>query len=215
MQIIVVSPHFDDAVLSCWTVVASADDVKVVTVFTNGPEPGVVAAWDADTDVDSATRMRQRAEENRAALALAGREPVNLGALEAVYGGGDVDRDAIRQQLAGADAVYIPAAVGVNHVNREHIVVRAACLAVRGDCHFYADQPYSLFRSDTELPPGLVFGERRVVVLTDDQRSRKAEAIASYRGEVRKLEDHYGPITQPERLAHEVFWRPSSPSRGR
>ena len=209
MRIVIVSPHFDDAVLSCWTLIDSGADVTVLTVFTEGPpRAGFVADWDADTGVDSSTRMRQRADENRAALALARARPVDLGALEGIYGGGDVDRGALRPYLTGADAVYVPAGVGVEHVNREHVVVRDTCLAVRRDCGFYADQPYSLFRDDTELPAGLEAGlDRNVAVLEGEQRSRKARAIAAYAGEIAKLERAFGPITEPDRLAYEVFWR--------
>ena len=208
MRIVVVSPHFDDAVLSCWTLIDSGADVTVLTVFTEGPQQaGFVADWDADTGVDSSTRMRRRADENRAALALAGAGPVDLGALEGIYGGGGVDRDELRPHLTGADAVYVPAGVGVEHVNREHVVVRDACLAVRPDCSLYADQPYSLFRDDTEPPPGLAPGlDRRVASLAPELRSRKARAIAAYAGEIGKLERAFGPITEPDRLGYEVFW---------
>ena len=207
MTIVVVSTHFDDAVMSCWSLLDSSDSVTVLTVFTAGPEAGVVTEWDADSGVDSSTRMQQRREENRAALALAGCEPVDLGSLEGMYGGDGVDADELRPHLTRADTAYIPAGVGVEHVNKEHVVVRDVCLAVRADCRFYADQPYSLFRDDTELPAELAAGrDRLIAVLPAAQRVRKAEAIACYSGEMRKLEAAYGPITEPDRLRHEVFW---------
>jgi hypothetical protein len=206
-DVLVVSTHFDDAVLSLWSVVDGPGEVTVLTVFTEGPKPGVIADWDRDTGVDSATRMRQRADENRAALALARREPLDLGLKEAIYGGQGVDAERLRAELEGADDVYIPAGVGVEHVNSEHVLVRDACLAVRGDCLLYADQPYSLFRDDTVLPPGVGSGLcRHVIALTADQRARKAEAIASYAGEVPKLERAFGPLTDPARLVYEVAW---------
>ena len=214
MGILVVSPHFDDAVLSLWSVVGGPGGVTVLTVFTQGPEPGLVADWDRDTGVDSATRMRQRVEENRAALALAGRAPLDLGLKEGIYGGDGVEPEALRQHLDAADEVYLPAGVAVEHVNREHVQVRDACLAVRPDCSFYADQPYSLFRDDTELPRELgSVRDKTVVALSAEQRARKAEAIACYAGEVPKLELAFGSLTDPRRLPFEVVWR--SEHRGR
>jgi hypothetical protein len=207
---VVVSPHFDDAVLSCWTVVESDDDVSVVTVFTGGPEPGIVTEWDRDTGVDSATRMVQRVDENRRALALAGRQPTDLGFLEGQYGSGEVDVDVLATRLRDADVVYVPAGVGVAHVNAEHVVVRDACLSVRPDARLYADQPYSSFRADTELPGAL---DRRLVELTPAQRARKARAIACYAGEIDKLERAYGSITDPARLLYEIFWATSLGAR--
>jgi hypothetical protein len=207
VSILVVSPHFDDAVLSLWSVVAGPGEVAVLTVFTQGPEPGLVAEWDRDTGVDSATRMLQRAAENRAALALADRAPLDLGLKEAIYGGDGVDPDRMRMHLESADEVYVPAGTGVEHVNREHVLVRDACVVVRADCRFYADQPYSLFRPDTVLPSGIGASlRRRVVALDSGGRARKAAAIASYAGELAKLERSFGPLTDPERLVHEVVW---------
>ncbi len=205
MTIVVVSPHFDDAVLSCWSLVDGPGDVTVLTVFTEGPAPGLVADWDRDTGVDSATRMRQRVDENRAALAIAGREPLDLGLKEAIYGGDGVDPELLRAHLGAADQVYAPAGVGVEHVNREHVLVRDACLALRGDCRLYADQPYSLFRDDTELQFELVRA-RRIVALSATQRAAKARAIACYAGEVPKLERAFGHLTDPDRLVNEVLW---------
>jgi hypothetical protein len=79
------SPHLDDAVLSCWSLIDSDEDVTVVTVFSGAPESGFVSPWDADSGVDSATRMAQRVAENRAALAVAGREAVDVGLPECGY----------------------------------------------------------------------------------------------------------------------------------
>ena len=111
-MIVVVSPHLDDAVLSCWSLIDSFEDVAVVTVFTAAPPPGFVSDWDRDTGVDSATRMAQRTAENRAALAVAGREPVDVGLLECEYpGGGIVPREAIRPFVAEAQTVYVPAGI--------------------------------------------------------------------------------------------------------
>src|SRR5581483_714667 len=104
-------------------------------------------------------------------------------------------------------AVYVPAGIGVVHVNREHAAVRDVCLAVRPDAVLYADQPYCEFRADTVLPPELAVGrERRLVELAPRERERKAEAIACYAGEIAKLERAFGPITQPGRLANEIFY---------
>ena len=203
MGVLVVSPHFDDAVLSCWSLIDGPGAVTVLTVFTEGPEPVLVADWDRDTGVDSATRMIQRADENRAALAIAAREPLDLGLREAIYDGGGVDPELLRAHLAAADQVYVPAAIGVEHVNREHALVRDACLVVRGDCALYADQPYSMFRDDAELSGEF---ERHVIALSVEQRTRKAEAIACYAGEVPKLERAFGSITHPDRLMYEILW---------
>ena len=182
-------------------------DVTVVTVFTGGPEPGFVSSWDADTGVDSATRMEQRLEENRSALALVGRTPVDLGFLEVLYGGNGVTGEALSPHLAGADVVYAPAGVGLEIVNREHGVVRDAVLAARPDACLYADQPYCQFRADSALDAGLR-GERSplAVRLSPAQRRSKIEALRCYAGELPKLEEAFAPFTSESRLEYELFW---------
>ena len=206
-MITVVSTHFDDAVFSCWTVLTGEAAVEVLTVFTAGPDDDRVTEWDADTGVTSAERMVQRAAENSAALALAGRRAVNLGLREGQYDGGHVDPSVLREPLSRADVVYVPAGSGSTHANREHAVVRDACLAVCPHALVYADNPYWYFRDDATLPPGLDLGLRRVVVeLTPSQREQKADAIACYAGELMKLEGFFGPCTDPSRLQYEVFW---------
>jgi hypothetical protein len=194
-------------VLSCWTVVDGDGDVTVVTVFTGAPEPGFVSSWDADTGVDSATRMQQRIAENRSALALAGRTPVDLGLLEVLYGGDGVPVEALVPHLADADVVYAPAGVGITIVNREHGLVRDAVLATRPDARLYADQPYSQFRPDTALDAELRGRRTALAVrLSPAQRRSKLAAIRCYEGELPKLEQAFTPFTTESRLEYELFW---------
>ena len=204
---LVVSTHFDDAVFSCWTVIDSADKVDVLTVFTAGPTDERTTEWDADTGATSAERMRKRAAENDAALAVAGRTAINLGLREGQYDGGIVAPSDLATHLAEADVVYVPAGVGLDGVHPEHVTVRDVCLALRRDARLYADNPYSHF-TDIEphgMPEGL---ERTVVELTPEQRLRKARAIHCYTGELRKLAGLFGSFANPDRLRFEVFWEP-------
>jgi LmbE family N-acetylglucosaminyl deacetylase len=214
---VVVSPHFDDAVLSCWSLVDSDADVQVVTVYTAGPDdPTLVSRWDADTGVTSQVRMQQRAEENRAALAVAGREATNLGGLEGQYGDGNVDDAVLAVAIRDADVVYLPAGTATNddHVNREHVRVRDAALRIRPEARLYADQPYSHFRAGLELPPDLRdrYSDPEEVQLSAEHRERKARALTCYAGELQKLVNGFGlDLTDPSVLTRETFWRPRVP----
>ena len=213
----VVSPHFDDAVLSCWSLVDGDADVEVVTVYTAGPEdPTLISRWDADTGVTSQVRMRQRAEENRAALAIAGRSATNLGGLEGQYGDGSVDQSGLAAAIRNAEIVYLPAATATHedHVNKEHVRVRDAGLRIRPDAWLYADQPYNLFRAGLELPPDLRdrFAAAEEVQLSLTQRERKASALACYAGELQKLVNRFElELVDPAVLTHETFWQPRAP----
>jgi hypothetical protein len=208
MRTVILSTHYDDAVLSAWTLMDGVADVDVVTVFTRPPRPGFLSRWDRGSGAqDSAARVEERAAENRAALALAGARPIDIGLLEGQYGGGPVGPDELEPYIADAEVVYVPAAVFIRSSNTEHALVRDAALAVRPDARLYVDQPYCQFRSDVPLLPQLSKGRSlQAVSLGDTTRRRKAEAIGCYTGELPNLEAFFGPLTDPDVLRQEAFW---------
>ena len=56
---IILSPHFDDAILSCWHLLASAGEVLVVNVFAGEPPAGTLGWWDELAGAtDSAAAVR-------------------------------------------------------------------------------------------------------------------------------------------------------------
>ena len=87
MAVAILSPHLDDAVLSCWHVLTQPGEVVVINVFAGAPEGrDTVAWWDRYTGAtDSRDRVRERAKEDRTALSLAGRTAVNLDLLDEQY----------------------------------------------------------------------------------------------------------------------------------
>lgn len=122
---LVVSPHLDDAVLDCWSVLSSGREVQVVNVFAGVPENVGLTSWDAITGAaDSAERARERIAEDAVALARAPREPFNLDLLDAQYRTGPLDRMglsgpsleqidlAVISRLPSASRVYAPAGIG-------------------------------------------------------------------------------------------------------
>jgi LmbE family N-acetylglucosaminyl deacetylase len=211
---IVVSPHFDDAVLSCWSVLnRGGSKVCVLTVFGGAPSPGRLWDWDAKPPgaTDSATRVLERSEENRAALRVTGTRRIDLHFLESQYldaGGGVLDASVLRPQLMNASTVYAPAGVGRERIHPDHVTVRDAVLAIRTDALLYSDQPYCRFPRDLELAPGLDGFEREVITLTAAEARMKAAAIACYAGEVRRLEGLEAMLAQAtDELRYEVLWR--------
>lgn len=143
------SPHFDDAVLDCWSVLVGRGDVRVVNVFAGVPVAGTLAAWDAITGArDSAERVRERIAEDARALACAGRGAVGLPFLDAQYRhaapGPSLDKldRALTAHVRGASRVYAPAGIG-GHA--DHLLTRryVRMLARAGiPVTLYADLPY-------------------------------------------------------------------------
>jgi LmbE family N-acetylglucosaminyl deacetylase len=142
----ILSPHLDDAVLSCWHVLAGPASVRVVNVFTGMPEGGL-GDWDRVTGAtDSPQRMRERLDEDSAALRSVARPAVNVGLLDEQYRNGSAPAsmyEAIAPVIAPGEIVYAPAGFD-GHT--DHVLVRDAGLALRGrgmPVRLYADLPHA------------------------------------------------------------------------
>lgn len=113
------SPHFDDAVLSCGGTIRrqsrAGERVRVITIFGGAPEQGEVsplarsfhAVWGAPSDAVAARR-----EENRGALEILGADEHALAFRDAIYRGGPVGwfyetRDAVFGPMHEADRSMI------------------------------------------------------------------------------------------------------------
>src|SRR4051812_22456275 len=113
----ILSPHLDDAVLSAWSVLRAPGDVVVVNACDAIPPAGTLGPHDrVKAAQDSAAFMELRRAEDRAALALAGREAIGLGLLEAQYRDGPLDPGGLAAALAvglpAASALHAPAGLG-------------------------------------------------------------------------------------------------------
>ncbi|HEY7830965.1 MAG TPA: PIG-L family deacetylase [Solirubrobacteraceae bacterium] len=150
---IILSPHFDDAVLSCWHVLAGPGEALVVNVFAGEPPAGTLGWWDRLAGAsDSAAAVQARIQEDRQALALAGRTAINLPFLDSQYHQSDQAPEEIVEALRGvlgallveSAQIYAPATLGDQH--RDHTAVRAAALALHAEgakVMLYADLPHA------------------------------------------------------------------------
>lgn len=234
---VILSPHFDDAVLSCWHVLASAGEVLVVNVFAGEPVEGTLGWWDRLAGAsDSATAVRTRIEEDRQALALAGRTAVNLPFLDSQYRQGDQAPgeivEALRGVLVAGARIYAPASLGNHH--RDHTAVRAAALALRAegaDVVLYADLPHAtvdgwprwvLGGSSSGADPAAerwaaalettgIPVERMVATahrLPAEDHAGKLDAVLTYGSQIAPLQQVFGSsLEDPQLLGFEVDWR--------
>jgi LmbE family N-acetylglucosaminyl deacetylase len=204
MATVILSPHLDDAVLSCWHLLSGQGELRVVNVFAGVPS-GTHGWWDRITGADdSAERVRERRAEDRAALAIAGREATNLDLLDAQYrvnGSEPSAVDAVLPLVEAGDAVWAPAAL---RPHRDHELVREAGLALREAGHpvcFYADLPSPVPGGPLEFAPDL---QAQVHQLDVSQFECKLTAVGCYATQVAALE-RMAPLT---RLRREAVWGP-------
>ncbi|HEV3035180.1 MAG TPA: PIG-L family deacetylase [Solirubrobacteraceae bacterium] len=149
---LLLSPHWDDAVLSCWNLLERKGELNVVNLFAGIPSPGRAGTWEAVCGArDSSERARTRIAEDARALARAGREPLGLALLDAKYRGrrADVDLNALDRALSeavpSASRVYVPAGIGAHpdHVSARdygRLLLRSGMPVT-----LYAELPYCIF----------------------------------------------------------------------
>ena len=243
MGTVILSPHLDDAVLSCWHVLTQPGEVTVVNVFAGIPtgleEP---AWWDRYTGAaDSGERVRERIEEDRRALSLAGRIPVNLDILDEQYRDGQPPPSLtgrLREVIEPGAIVYAPATFA-DHA--DHRLVGAAALELRAqECavFLYADLPHANVRGWPEWVTGTSHPASKDMVgafwdhclagtgipphdltpkvhgLDAEAYARKVEAVRMYTTQVAALTEYAGrPLSDHEALGYEVFWAIASLTR--
>jgi len=174
---LVLSPHLDDAVLSCGRLIGAQPDCRVLTVFAGTPGDGaVLTGWDARCGFpDAAGAMRARRRENARAMAVLDARAVDLGELDAQYRRARDPADTLpgllAPWLAREAGGMVVAPLGLFH--EDHVLLADAVLhALSAACSsplllLYEDQPY---RKHTD----------RVAQRLDELRARGL-ALAPYR----------------------------------
>ncbi len=240
MSTFVLSPHPDDAVLSCWRLLTAPGDVHAINVFTASPDTPGVAWWDRLTGaVNGAARMCERLLEDEQALARAGRGAISLGLLDEQYRRRRQSIAEIADRIAGVVGsgarLFAPAGLGGTV---DHEIVRAAAVRLerRGhDVAFYADLPHAIRYGwpasvtgeepvdgldvdgywDTTLAGGIPSAEtlsREVHVLDDDAVTAKVAAVRTYRTQLPALLALNGRLADPSAFRYEATWRRASPA---
>jgi LmbE family N-acetylglucosaminyl deacetylase len=230
-QIVVVSPHLDDAVLGCGTFMSVHPGVTVVTAFAGNPPayPDPMRLWDVQSGFGPEDDvMEVRRAEDAAALDVLGARPVHLDFVEHTYNPGDkpvapgVLAAGLGPALREIGPTLVLAPFGL--ANPDHDVVHRACMSVRDDLGpevswwLYQDFPYhhipgllawrtsSLFRRGIWPTP--------VCPEIDVSDVRKLAAVACYPSQLYALEDDWAIRAKLATHVPEQYWRISTPPSG-
>ena len=235
---IVLSPHFDDAVLSCWSVLTVRPAPTVVNVFASIPdEHAPLSPWDRLTRArDARERALARVEEDAHVLSTLDIEPINLDFEDSVYREGEQDTGpivlALLDRLRPGARVYAPAGIGGHP---DHFAVRAAAVSLlrRGfDVTLYGELPYAMHYGWPHWVTGaepdpyldvtvdwqsrLSYGEvdlraedATVVRLDRKAMEAKLRAVRTYRTQYSGMRKLF---SDEDSLAYEVYWPLSQPS---
>ncbi|MDA8043834.1 MAG: PIG-L family deacetylase [Actinomycetota bacterium] len=238
-RIVVLSPHFDDAAMGAGQMLVrhaeertrgTAGRASVVTVLGGRPPayPDPPSPWDALGGFGSGDDVvARRREEDRAAMAVLGADPVWLDFADHQYlqpahrpDPSDV-APVLEDTLVGVGptAVFVPMGLA----NPDHVLTHEAALIVREHHQewawfAYEDHGYKhipgllawrvskLFRSGLWPTPALV------PVTTDTDRKRRA--IWCYASQIAPLERDHALTERLDANVAEQFWRLAPPPAG-
>lgn len=216
--IAVISPHLDDAVLACGTLIAANPGAAVVTVFAGRPPGGsALTEWDRAsgfTAGDDVIGLRR--EEDRRALDLLGAGPHWLDFLDAQYAPAPPVTD-IAAALDAALDVLRPGTVVVPFglFHSDHASTHAACVTLlprRGDLVWFAyEEP--MYRTLSELVGSRLEALRDAGLKPTAARLTRGPACAAKRAGVACYASQLRALATPGRPGHadafaeERYWK--------
>jgi LmbE family N-acetylglucosaminyl deacetylase len=227
--VLLLSPHLDDAVLNCWSVLTQTVDLRVVNVFTQPPRPGLLTDWDRRCGATSSVaHVYRRLAEDERVLGRLGLRPTNLPFEDIQYAAHKLTRismaaldRAVAAVIPSASMVYAPAALGEGHIDHRLVRAYARCLARAGiPARLYADLPYAVRsgwpawvreerppgRGDSRVAPALRdAAEVHIVTLSTAAARQKLAGMRGYVTQFAAL-DEDGRLSDPATHRHEVFW---------
>lgn len=215
--VLVVSPHCDDAVLSCGELLAERPGSMVVTLFAGRPPAGQpLTEWDAAAGFrEGDDVMGERRAEDRAALDVLGATPVWLDFCDAQYQCSP-DAETLSAALAAVMQAGAPREfflpLGLFHSDHvlAHDAGRRALARLPGwRVCFYEDAIYRRYRGllaarlEALRSQGLAL-QRRALSPTS-RLELKQRAVACYRSQLRALSTPGRP-GHADAFAPEGYW---------
>jgi LmbE family N-acetylglucosaminyl deacetylase len=209
---LVISPHLDDAALSCGQLLAGWPNAVVVTVFAGTPaDPTISTTYDRNCGFPTAVEaMNRRRREDDAAMSHLKSIPVRLDFVDHQYDD-TIDLPgmaaAIRAAIDDAGPAKVLAPLGLAH--QDHVATAtASAMAMAGvDVPFYVyEEIPSRVLWPEAVPPRLAWWAQRygrepvLEFVGDGPRRRKETALAQYKSQLWALSKWN--IYVPER-----FWR--------
>ncbi|MFL9912165.1 PIG-L family deacetylase [Paraburkholderia fungorum] len=218
VRLLVVSPHLDDAVLSCGLFLAGHSNAVVCTIFTAPPEANMTTDWDRDSGfTDAFEAMRARKSEDARALSTLGASPIHLPFCDAQYLSSPSHAAlvaALKKTFVELEPATLLMPLGLFH--SDHVMVADACLASMRSFEnmsvlAYEDVPYRKIpgilqdRLSVLLERGFIADPADITSVKTDARHHqlKQTAINSYQSQLRA----FGPDAQASLDSPERYWR--------
>lgn len=214
-KVLLLSPHFDDAVLSAGQLLAGRPDADVVTVFAGIPVEVHLTPYDKKCGFTSSKQaVEMRRIEDKNALALLGANPIHWNFTDGQYA--EVGQlwdnlqfsiaNEIMKQVEKEDYEYILLPLGLGH--SDHMIILEAVYDLIWGKHLslpvYVWEDLPLRVVEPELVPDRLakFGIKEKATLGDGPIADKIRALSCYKSQIGTgILDPY-VMYVPER-----FWR--------
>ena len=224
---VILSPHFDDAVFSCWYLINHLPS-EVITIFGGVPPSRTSTLWDRLCgESDSTKMMMKRKLENKSALDGTGTSYRNLSYLDKQYRSSKLDILEITNNillLASSESQFFaPLALGKLWKHPDHVIVRNVgklLLSQGRKVSFYADVPYMQMpkvvteKYKERIEKFHIFFNTKLLIqvheLSKDQQNMKLEAMMKYRSQY-KMSNliSLGTLKREANLKREVLFIPN------
>jgi LmbE family N-acetylglucosaminyl deacetylase len=215
MRWIYLSPHFDDAVLSCGGLIfdqaRAGKTVEIWTIFAGYPPPGPLSEfatinhnlWGLTTGEET---VSMRKEEDEAAAAIVGADLVHFELPDAIYrrsrAGEYLYTQTVMTSPHPADrglprriATVLRSELREDDAlvcpltlggHVDHILVRRGAESLHRPLHYYADIPY-LLNNPLTLPPAVATLKSNLFKVSPAGLQAWLEGVAAYRSQVDSL----------------------------
>jgi len=156
-KLLLVSPHFDDAILSAGQFMAERPDTEVVTIFGGMPPSPekVVTAYDTKCGFKNAQdAVSERRRENDAATALLHATKIDFDFPDGQYGIETTEQqiaEVLQRLVDGQDYEGIYAPIGLGHP--DHVKVANAVLSLKTDLPIILWEDIPIRITEPELVP--------------------------------------------------------------
>ncbi|MBN1303609.1 MAG: PIG-L family deacetylase [Anaerolineales bacterium] len=229
MRWIYVSPHLDDAVLSCGGLICeqvlAGSPVEIWTILSGYPPPGfrspLAQKVEAEWELPGSDGLALRREEDRRSARLLGAVSVQLDFLDAIYrcsaDGQPLYADifvppnpaeadlpgriaaSLSGRMADSDQLVCPLAIG-RHV--DHVQVRRAVESLGRKLFYYADIPYLLWHPE-QLEPAVEKLTQQAFSVSAASLEVWLEAIAAHKSQMEVLFGGEGDM----RITIREYWQ--------
>jgi LmbE family N-acetylglucosaminyl deacetylase len=229
-EIVILAPHFDDAVLNCWHALVNSNST-VMTVFSGIPSKGTHRFWDfVCGEADSHKMMHERRHENEIAVAISNtdRPQLYLDFLDNQYRStsllvNNIVKDVLEKSPKNC-SFLVPLAASAIYRHPDHILVRKVGVGLYKlgrNVSFYPDSPYTTLprranqnsiariKKSAEKTLGISISIE-LNKLSNDQQIRKRQAMRAYRTQYTATNlNSFGGLGRIARRDYEVTIKPN------